>query len=209
VPALSRKVGDVVARLARVDVYRCLTLAGPTPPGLVDVPVKGFAIRVVDRSALAAYSRDARQEISLQFLAGLAGRDDLCFGAFEGEELASYCFFATESTAIDLYLRFCYPLGWIYVYKAFTRPEWRGRGLLRAILRDAARTEHWPRLPQEPLGFVTLALTRNRASLEAFGKAGFRPLVDFPVLVFRSRPRTIFRSDAPAGFAIERLPHKH
>jgi len=166
-----------------LETYRCLRLpwkqaqAAGTTAAESAVPVE---VRRLERSDLQRYSNETEYEISPQFLDGIASRDDLCCGAFVGGKLVSYRFFAVRPTAIDSYLRFHFPLRWIYAYKAFTHPSWRGRRLHRQLfLRSLPEVGRWLHGLHEPLGFVTLVVTDNIPSSSALARLGFSPFESF------------------------------
>jgi thiol:disulfide interchange protein DsbC len=168
-------------------------------------PSLPLEVRQLPRSELEGYSNAAEYDFSQRFLQGIASRDDVCFAAFEGDKLVSYCFFAVMPTDIDAYLRFHFPQRWIYVYKAFTHPAWRGRRLQQHVfLRALPGVSGWLSGLRQPAGFVTLAMTDNAPSLSAFARLGFTPFESFRVLRVRSRPRLLSPSeDEPADFYVE------
>lgn len=101
----------------------------------------------------------------------------------------SYGFFSPAPTDIDEYLRFQFPIRWIYVYKLFTHPSWRGRGLGPfLLLKGISALEDWLGPISDPIGLVTLALSDNHASLKAFGRVGFEKRTQFHVLRIRRSP---------------------
>lgn len=162
-----------------------------------------FEVRVLDRPDLARYSREALYEISARFLDGIAARDDLCVAAFSGRDLVSYRFFALQATDIDAHLRFHFPQGWIYAYKAFTHPAWRGRRLHREVfLRSLPLVSRWLPASQAPRGFVTLVLSDNESSAKALARAGFEPFTSFSVWRVLSRPRLVAPEDEAIEFRI-------
>ena len=169
---------------------------GPAPTVAASTPVE---VRVLDRSDLARYSRDAQYEISARFLDGIAARDDLCIGAFSGQDLVSYRFFAAQPTDIDAHLRFHFPPGWLYAYKAFTHPAWRGRRLHRELFLRSL-----PAVSQlhKPLGFVTLVLSDNASSAKALARVGFEPFTSFSVWRVLSLPRRISSEHEAINFRI-------
>jgi hypothetical protein len=191
-----------------LETYRCLRLpwkqAQAVRPAAAEstVPVE---VRRLQRSDLLPYSSESEYEISPRFLDGIAGRDDLCFGAFVGGQLVSYRFFAVAPTAIDSYLRFHFPPRWIYAYKAFTHPSWRARRLHRQLfLGSLPEVGRWLQGLQEPLGFVTLVVSDNIASSSALAHLGFSPFESFSVLRIRSRPRLVSPPEEDrTGFYIE------
>ena len=149
----------------------------------------------MERSELARLSAAGFSGISQKFLRGIERTPDVCFGAFAGEALVSYVFLAPASPiAIDARLQFAFPADWIYVYKAFTRPAWRGKRLLHQVL-----VHGMGRLG--PHRFVTLVVAGNQASRKAFERCGFRPAQRFPVWRVLSRPWPLTVLD-PLGFSV-------
>lgn len=129
--------------------------------------------RRVGQEELADYSKKPDYGISAAFLRGLRARRDVCMGVFVEGELAAYSFLSVAPTAVDGPLEFRFPRGWVYVYKSFTHPKWRGRRLhgiaLLEAIRELARTTE-PRYA----GLVALVATDNHPSLNAFARLGFR-----------------------------------
>ena len=193
---LPARLGRAVRALFAREVYECLILDWPgEQEAAASLPPSGVQIRAVERSELARLSGAGFSGISQKFLRGIEGTPDLCFGAFAGEALVSYVFFAPASPiAIDARLQFAFPADWIYVYKAFTQPAWRGKRLLHQIL-----TYGMTRLG--PHRFVTLVVAGNQASRKAFERCGFRPTQRFPVWRVLSRPWPLTVRD-PRGFSV-------
>ena len=191
----------LVRPLVRREIYECLTLNGC---GAHEFPsVIGPAqVREVERADLVRLSADKALGISPEFLRTIEARNDQCFAAFVGDTVASYVFFApTSPTAIDGHLSFQFPAGWLYVYKAFTVPAWRGKRLLPHLLLEAMR--HLNRRD-----FVTLVVSDNHGSRRAFERCGFRARERFPVWRVLSRPvrmampgRSSFCIDAGSALA--------
>ena len=202
--AAKRLLGPLLWR----ETYRCLTLPWDQAralPAQASGPAREVDVRLLEREELRRYSREGAYEISAAFVDGLAGRDDLCFGAFAAGRLAAYRFFALRPTAIDAHLRFHFPPRWIYAYKAFTLPAWRGHRLHRELfVRSLPELGRWLGGLEPPLGFVTLVMSDNPSSAAALGRLGFAPVASFPVLRVRRRPRVIAPPPAePEGFRIE------
>ena len=200
-----------IGRWVWLETYRCLRLpwkraqAAEADAAALAVPVE---VRRLDRSDLQRYGSVAEYEISPRFVDGIAARDDLCLGAFVDGKLVSYRFFAVGPTAIDSHLRFHFPLRWIYAYKAYTLPAWRGRRLHRRLfLGSLSEVQRWLQGLHEPLGFVTLVVADNIASSRALARLGFSPFESFSVLRIRSRPRLVSPSkDEARDFYIELTP---
>lgn len=190
------RLGRAVRAVFGREVYECLTVDWPGEQGAAaGLPAPGVQIKAVERSELDRLSAAGYSGISREFLRGIERTPDLCFGAFAGEALVSYVFFAPASPiAIDARLQFAFPADWIYVYKAFTQPAWRGKRLLHQVLAHAM-TRLCPRR------FVTLVVAGNQASRKAFERCGFRPTQRFPVWRVLSRPWPLTVRD-PLGFSV-------
>lgn len=186
-----------------LETYCCLRLPwkqAQMAASALGPPGGEIGFRLLERSELHMYGKEGGYDFSAQFLGGLASRDDLCFGAFAGGKLVGYCFFALRPTAIDSYLRFHFAERWIYVYKAFTHPAWRGKRLQQELfLRAMPSVGDWLRGLRDPLGFVTLVVADNKPSLRAFARLGFAPFESFPVFRIRSRPRLLLADEDERG----------
>lgn len=109
----------------------------------------------------------------------LAGRD-LCYAALDGQRLASYIWLALGSIEPELHrgehpdtgVGISWPDDVAFVYKAFTRHEYRGRRLYPACIAHAFDE-------LSPLGVHALLSTTdwlNAAALRSFRRLGFRDL---------------------------------
>jgi RimJ/RimL family protein N-acetyltransferase len=179
-----RILRTLVHPLVHREVYECLTLYRHDAPELRPATgaASGAQVREVERAELVRLSGDPALGISAKFLRTIDERNDHCFAAFFGDTVVSYVFFApTSPTAIDRHLSFQFPDGWLYVYKAFTVPAWRGKGLLPHLMFEAMRCLN-------RRDFVTLVMSENHGSRRAFERCGFRPQERFPVWRILSRP---------------------
>lgn len=169
----------------------------PPPPA---VPVE---IRELGRDELSAFAADPAYEISPRFLAESREREDVCMSAFAGGKLVAYSFNSRSATNIDAGMRFHFPRGWAYHYKAFTLPDWRGKrlhsGMVAAVLRKFAGSPDFK-------GITTLVVATNYPSLASFERIGFVPTFRF--MVFGKGPgRRIIGPFGKhiEGFRIEKL----
>jgi hypothetical protein len=187
-----------IGRLVWRETYRCLRLPWRQALALSAEP-DTTEVRLLERAELQRYTEQPEYGISARFLAGIADRGDLCFGAFVGRRLASYRFFSLRPTAIDSYLSFHFPPRWVYAYKAFTHPAWRGKRLHRQLFtRSMPVVRNWVQRMEEPLGFVTLVLSDNNSSANALTRLGFEPIESFSVLRIVSRPGLVLPSEDEA-----------
>lgn len=150
----------------------------------------GFVYREVPLQELAPYACDSAYELSERFLSDARVRGDCCVGVFAGESLVSYSFNSRIPTNIDPGFRYDFPEGWVYHFKAFTLPEWRGQGLhgrqMPTILNKFAGSSGFK-------GLTTLVVTTNYPSLSAFGRLYFEPVFRF-VIAGKGAKRRLVRN---------------
>ena len=173
--------------------------------GLTELALS-LRVRTIERAELERFAGDPAHEISERFLESFRPEQDLCVGGFVAGELACYGFFSAAPTNIDEQLRFHFPERWIYVYKGFTQPKFRGqRFRAHVLLGGIPALEEWLGPVEAPIGLVTLVLSDNRASLKALARIGFRYQGHFPVLRLRARAYPLAVSRAtPSDFFIQR-----
>jgi GNAT superfamily N-acetyltransferase len=93
-----------------------------------------------------------------------------CAVARHGRDIVSYCWLTCAPAWAGEIDRFVVPSPTdVYLYEAFTRPEWRGRALFSALLGRLVSFAH-ARGRQRALIFV---LASNRPSRRAIERAGF------------------------------------
>jgi hypothetical protein len=84
------------------------------------------------------YSRDPEAKFSEKFLNAALARGDRCFAIRDGEVLAAYAWYSTRITPIDVpQLGVSFSKDYVYMYKAFTCPDYRGRRL-HAMVKSQA-----------------------------------------------------------------------
>lgn len=183
------------------QTYRRLTLPwARAKAARVDFSALSTAVtvRLVERSDLERFAEDPVYEFSARLLEALYSRNDPCVGAFSAGTLVCYGFFSAAPTDIDEDLRFHFPPSWLYVYKGFTHPAWRGRRLRPFVLLNAIPLlQEWLGPVHEPDGLVTLVLSDNYSSLKALGRIGFEPQGEFRILRIANRPRLIAERRCP------------
>jgi GNAT superfamily N-acetyltransferase len=92
--------------------------------------------------------------------------------AFQGETIASYLFLSTASPGLNDHLILEFDERLLFFYRAFTRPDFRGHGLMPALLRAALERC----ASQGFRGVVACIDMGNRPSRRAFRSAGFKTL---------------------------------
>lgn len=143
--------------------------------------------RVLHADELEAASREPELDLNADFVASALAHGHVCVGAEQGGQLASYCWLSGAETYMLDGLSLVPPARSRYVYKAFTSPRHRGRGLLGSCLEHAGRTTR----EQGGASLVTVVERWNRRSIRAFEARGFRRAGH---LLIGSRPSFLFAS---------------
>jgi GNAT superfamily N-acetyltransferase len=131
-------------------------------------PPQGVAIRWLDAAELRAHCVDGSLEMPLEPSLRALERGDQCTAAFDGDRVVGYVWSATTRAPDVDGLWLDVPANAIYRYKAFVRPEWRGRGIV-AMLYHFDNGAFLARDRYLSLGYVA---AENSASLSAAARSG-------------------------------------
>jgi GNAT superfamily N-acetyltransferase len=152
--------------MIRVNTLRLYErrLDGPITPG---TPGGGLEIAVWDSPEAPAWAGSWwRREAAERLREGQA-----CAVARHGGHVVAYCWLAVTPVPVAEIDRVVVPgAEEVYLYDAFTIPEWRGRGLFTTLLLELL-TYMRRRGRKRALIFV---LARNEASRRAIERGGFR-----------------------------------
>jgi hypothetical protein len=117
-----------------------------------------------------ALGRDSANAMPPEFLDEALGKGDECFAILDGEQVASYGWYATTPTAIDPPdLRLHFSAQYVYMYKGFTHPKYRGQrlhavGMTRALESYQGRGYK---------GLVSYVEANNFSSLKSVYRMGY------------------------------------
>jgi GNAT superfamily N-acetyltransferase len=162
----------ITRRLTRIEIGQMLRLdlALNIPQSQ---PPLDLEYRFLSADDMRAAASDTRHELDTSFVPRLESGRDFCFAAFHGTRLANYSWYAIEtiepehSFGAGLKL----PRDTVYLYKAFTVPDYRGKQIHGAALARAA--EHFRRRGATQM--IAIVDFANRASMRSHMKLGFRP----------------------------------
>ena len=122
---------------------------------------------------MRAAAVDPSHELESSIAERLQSDRDFCFAAFHGDRLVNYSWFALDaiepehSFGAGLKL----PRDAVYLYKAYTVPDYRGRQIHGAALSRAV--EHFCQCGAARM--IAIVDFANRASLRSHMRLGFRP----------------------------------
>lgn len=108
-------------------VLRCFCTDRVNPALLEQTP---FTVQVLTAKIVREVAADPELDMTPEFVAEAVSKGDACLGVFDGDTLAAYTWYSSKPTRIvppDLVLHF--DDAYMYIYKAFTRPRYRGQRL--------------------------------------------------------------------------------
>ena len=150
------------------------------------------------------FARDPENGMPEDFLAEALSKGDECFGFLDGERLAAYGWYSFTPTRIDpadLLLRF--GGDYVYMYKGFTHPRYRGQRL-HAIGMTMALREY---LSKGRKGLVSYVESNNFDSLKSCHRMGYAEFGSVYVMKLLGRYFTYSsRGCRRFGFRVEPIP---
>lgn len=136
--------------------------------------------RFLSPSDVDAFAKDPANELSIECSCRLAAGRDRCYAALLRGRLAAYIWLASGSIEAEHNrgrtaasgVPISFPANALFVYKAFTRTEFRGRRLYSALLAGAMRESSSDGISR----LIATADWTNEAALTACRRLGFREL---------------------------------
>ena len=160
-----RAVNSVVS----FRILRALYLARANP-SFLQCPA-GYSAGFASREALYRFVSEPGSELSLQFVEQALSRGHQCFAICDGRSLATYGWYAFRPTPIGLSgMRLHFHPRWVYRYKGFTLPRYRGQRL--HAIGTTLSLQHY--LARGFHGFVIYVESTNFDSLKSCFRAGYR-----------------------------------
>ncbi len=116
-----------VNRVVPFQILRGMTAILPDiNPGLFDAG--GFRAGFAHRDEVLA-AATAEYEMTPAFAEEALDKGDECFALFDGDRLASFGWYSNQPTRISDGLVLRFDPAWVYMYKGFTHPDYRGKRL--------------------------------------------------------------------------------
>jgi hypothetical protein len=188
----------VVNRVVPFQILKGMTAVLPDiNPGLFETG--GFTARFAGKSELLAKA-GPEYELNEEMIEAALRKGDDCFAIFDGSRLASFGWYSNQPTHItdDLVLHF--DPAWVYMYKGFTHPDYRGKRLHGIGMSLALRsyTERGSR------GLISYVNSNNFQSLRSIERMGYRIFGDIYLARLLGRSITWASPGCkPYGFRLE------
>jgi ribosomal protein S18 acetylase RimI-like enzyme len=181
----------VVAVLRLVTAWTGITFVTCLHRPTTGTPSRTTARRL-DPDELEGAAADGAIDLSREFLS--TAPQSACYGVVRDGKVRAYAWAGgPEPTPVAYGLSVTMPVDLVYVYKAFTAPEWRGQNLLAecvsAIENDTARG------PQR-CGLAVLVDVENFKAHRAFRRLGFHRCGYVAMVPWARKARPLFCTHA-------------
>jgi len=201
--ALQAMAQGAVNRLAFFRVLKCIQVNKVDPRYLAIDP--RFQHGFLDNATLRRFSGDPKYDLSPQFLDEALAKGDQCYGILEGDRLASFGWYSAVPTKISDGLRFCFDRRYVYMYKGFTDPDYRGQRLHALGMTSALKQFR----DDSSEGLVSYVYATNFDSLRSCYRMGYTDVGQ--IYCLRTRDHYWIHADASCrrvGISVEALPGK-
>lgn len=129
----------------------------------------GYSFRFLDESKLRQYATDPALELNNSFLDESLAKGDRCYAILDGDVLASYGWYSNKDTAIDAALALRFGRSWVYMYKGFTHPAYRGQRLHAVGMFKAMQAY----CDEGLRGIISYVEANNFSSLKSIYRMGY------------------------------------
>lgn len=126
-------------RIADVMILKGITMTPATVnPALLENDAS-YRFGFLSEEELVRFRKDAPQELPLAFIKDAIARGDRCFGVVDGRRLASFTWYSNQPTNMSDELQVSFDPSYVYTYKGYTHPDYRGqrlhgKGMARACI---------------------------------------------------------------------------
>lgn len=167
----SAAVKSSVLRFSRriVDFHslRCMVIKS-VPPEVVATDAR-YECRFISIPELRKFAPDSAYELSDEFLDHAERKGDECYAILDGEKLASYGWYSHSSTKLESGWRLRFDQRYIYMFKGFTLPAYRGQRL-HAVGMGRALNAY---VQRGRAGIVSYVEAQNLSSLKSCYRMGY------------------------------------
>ena len=200
--ALQAAAQGAVNRVAFFRVLKCIQVSEVDPSYLAIDP--RFQHGFLDGATLRRFGDDPKYDLSREFLDEALAKGDECYGFLDGDRLASFGWYSAVPTKIADSLRFCFDRRYVYMYKGYTDPDYRGQRLHALGMTSALKQFR----ERGAAGLVSYVYTTNFDSLRSCYRMGYTDVGQ--IYCLRAGGCYWIHPDAgcrKAGISLEALPH--
>lgn len=149
-------------------ILKCVYIDRADPAFLA--PPAPYRAEFLDAQTVARYAAHPEYDMPETFLRRALAVNDACFAIRDGETLVAYGWYSSSANHFADELTLHFSPAWIYMYRGFTHPAYRGQrlhafGMTMALAAYQARGFK---------GLVSCVEARNSASLKSVYRMGYR-----------------------------------
>jgi hypothetical protein len=186
-------------RVGKLTILQCVTLPTAKPEMLQTNPA--YKCGFLSLEQLEAFAANAENDLDPLFVRETIAKGDRCFGILDGDTLAAYGWYSTKTTTLDQHLTLNFDEHYVYMYKGFTHPNYRGQRL-HAVGMGMALNAY---LAEGSKGIVSFVEARNLSSLKSCYRLGYKDFGKVYVWETFGYPR-IFHSSGCRPYGIRVSP---
>jgi GNAT superfamily N-acetyltransferase len=162
---------------------RCIRIAvEDVSPEFLEAHPK-YEMRFLLGDELRDYARSAEHDFGVAFVAKALAKGDECYGILDKGHLASYGWYSQKPTQISSDLTLNFDPSFVYMYKGYTHPDYRGQRLHAFGMAHALR-EYTRRGCK---GMVSYVESTNFQSLRSCYRMGYKDFGDVFILGLRGK----------------------
>ena len=129
----------------------------------------GFEWLALEPEQLHELAKDPAYDFTEAFLSDALAKGDRCYGILDGDVLATYGWYSTNPTETSDDVTLHFNSDYVYMYKGYTLPQYRGRRLY-AVAINRALSEY---LARGYHGLVSYIESNNFSSLKSVRRLGY------------------------------------
>ena len=170
---LGKTLYDALYRgINRFAIFQNLTgmTATATSLTMIDLPEDGeLTVKFLSQDELLDYAKDPVNELTPEFLDTAFSKEDRCLAILDKDTLASYGCYSNKPTRIFNNIDLFFSSEWMYMYKGYTRTDYRGMRLHAIGMCHAAKhfTEEGCK------GLISYVESNNFASMKSVTRMGY------------------------------------
>lgn len=142
-----------------------------------------YSCRFLSNEEVYLYSQNPENDLPLEFVDQALKNSDLCYAILDGSKLASYGWYTNCAAIFIPELRLHFNKEWIYMYRGYTLPAYRGQrlhavGMARAMKSFVERGFN---------GLISYVEASNFNSLKSVYRMGYQQIGKIIVVKFLSK----------------------
>ncbi|HHL71866.1 MAG TPA: GNAT family N-acetyltransferase [Bacteroidetes bacterium] len=163
-----------------------------------------YQARMLPAEKMQPWSERPEYNLSQSFLELAGSKGDRCLAIFHGEQLAAYGWYSDQPTRFSKRYHLTFDNRWMYMYRGYTHPDFRGQRLHAHGMAEAARQF----TDAGYLGLISYVEANNFASLRSCQRLGYRTFGSIYVFELGQRFSRVFQTASCSSYGFGLIPSK-